>query len=220
MSNGSSDGSGVLVIGVDAVLTGDVMGARRVEVFGTVEGGIAAGDVTVRQGGVVKGGVTADTSTVEGELSGDVRVRQLIAIKPSGFVSGKVRYGRLAMDEGAELAASVRNVPPSIAGDLDLAVRKGRSVRITPADLSAIDPDDAPVSLIFRVSNISGGKLAQAQALAVAVETFSQSDLLAGQVYFVHDGGDNPTARFDVVVGDASGATSGAPQTVMVAVRG
>ena len=121
-----SDSRGMLIIGSDAVLTGDVKGARRVEVYGVVEGGVAAGDVTVREGGRLTGSVNSETSTIEGTLNGDVRVQQLIAIKSTGVVSGNVKYGRLTMDEGADLSASVRNVPPSIGGDLDLTVGKGR----------------------------------------------------------------------------------------------
>lgn len=211
-----SENTGVLVIGSDAVLTGEVKGARRVEIYGTVDGGVAAGDVTVRQGGVMSGWIKSDSSTVEGVLKGDVRVQQLISIKSTGSVTGNVKYGRLAMEEGAELAASVRNVPPSIGGDLDLTVSRGRSVRITPADLSAIDPDDAPAALTFRVSSIAGGVITNS---SVPVETFTQADLLAGRVYYSHDGNDAPSARFDVVVTDAEGATSGAAQTVRVAVR-
>ena len=115
-----AENTGVLVIGSDAVLTGIVKGARRVEVYGAVDGGLQAGDVTVRDGGLVSGWIKSETSTVEGTLKGDVRVQQLISIKSTGNVSGNVKYGRLAMEEGAELAASVRNVPPSIGGDLDL----------------------------------------------------------------------------------------------------
>jgi cytoskeletal protein CcmA (bactofilin family) len=215
----SSDNNGVLVIGADAVLTGNVKGARRVEVYGTVDGGISAGDVTVRQGGQLKGWIKSDTSTVEGTLSGDVRVQQLITIRSTGSVTGNVKYGRLAMDEGAELAASVRNLPPSLAGDLDLAVARGQSVRITTADLSAIDPDDAPVSLTFKVSNMAGGMITRRDAPGRGVETFTQADLMAGSVYFAHDGGGGETASFDVMVSDDDGATSGATQSVKVAVR-
>ena len=214
-----SENAGVLVIGSDAVLTGDVKGARRVEVYGTVNGGIAAGDVTVRQGGELSGWIKSETSTVEGVLKGDVRVQQLISIKSTGSVSGNVKYGRLAMEEGADLAASVRNVPPSIGGDLDLSVARGRTVRITPADLSAIDPDDAPDALTFRVWNISGGMITLSSAPGVAVETFTQADLNAGHVSFAHDGSAGAAAQFDAVVSDDDGATSGKPQTVRVAVR-
>lgn len=214
-----SDNNGVLVIGADAVLTGNVKGARRVEVFGTVDGGVAAGDVTVRQGGQLTGWIKAETSTVEGNLNGDVRVHNLITIRSTGSVTGNVKYGRLAMDEGAELAASVRNVPPSLAGDLDLSVTRGKSVRITPADLSAIDPDDAPHNLTFKITNISGGAITRSDAPGRAFDTFTQADLLAGGVHFTHDSGASDSASFDVMVSDAEGATSGAAQTVKIAVR-
>jgi cytoskeletal protein CcmA (bactofilin family) len=214
-----SGNQGVLVIGSDAVLTGEVKGARQVEVFGTVNGGVDAGDLTIREGGRFKGTVRSNTSTVEGTLEGDVRVQQLISIKSSGAVSGHVKYGRLAMEEGASLAASVRNIPPSIAGDLDLTVSKGRSVRITTADLTAIDPDDTADALTFRVSNVSGGMITQTGAPGLAVETFTQADLEAGRVLFVHDGGPADTASFNVVVTDDDGASSGPAQTVKVAVR-
>jgi len=39
-------------------------------------------------------------------------------------------------------------------------------------------------------------------------------------VLFKHDGTDTKMASFDVVVADHAGATSGAPQTVKVHVRG
>lgn len=215
-----ADNTGVLVIGADAVLTGDVKGAQRVEIYGIVDGGIAAGDVTVRQGGTLNGWVKSDTSTVEGVLKGDVRVQQLITIRATGSVEGNVKYGRLAMDEGAELTASVRNVPPSIGGDLDLTVTRGRTVKITSADLSAIDPDDAPDALTFKVSNVNGGMVTQSGAPGLAVETFTQADLLAGRVYFAHDGSSADRAHFEVIVSDDDGATSGAAQTVNVAVKG
>jgi cytoskeletal protein CcmA (bactofilin family) len=214
-----SDNRGVLVIGSDAVLTGDVKGARLVEVFGALDGGVEAGDLTVREGGRLKGTVKTNTSTIEGTLDGDVRVQQLISIKSTGSVSGNVKYGRLAMEEGANLAASVRNVPPSLAGDLDLSVAKGRTVRITTADITAIDPDDTAEDLTFTVSNVSGGMITQSGAPGLAVETFTQADLEAGRVHFAHDGSIASAASFNVVVMDHAGATSGKPQTVKVAVK-
>jgi cytoskeletal protein CcmA (bactofilin family) len=184
-----------------------------------LNGGVDAGDLTVREGGRLKGTVRTDTSTVEGTLEGDVRVQQLISIKNSGSVSGHVKYGRLAMEEGASLAASVRNIPPSIAGDLDVTVNRGRTVRITTADLTAIDPDDAAEALTFKVSNVTGGMITQTGAPGLSVETFTQADLEAGRVHFAHDGSVSDTASFNVVVTDDDGASSGAAQTVMVAVR-
>jgi hypothetical protein len=113
----------------------------------------------------------------------------------------------------------VRNIPPALGGDLDLTVSKGGVVRITTADLNALDPDDKPENLTFHISNPFGGHLALSKNPAQPVTTFSQADLENGLVYFAHDGSAAPKAQFDVEVSDVSGGTSGTPQTVNVAVR-
>ncbi len=214
-----SDNRGVLIIGPDAVLKGDVKNARRVEVHGYIEGGVAADDVVVHDDGRLFGSVKSETAEIKGTLQGDVRVNHLIAIKSTGSVSGTVKYGRLAMEDGANLTATVRNVPPSISGDLDLTVNKGRSVRITLSDLSALDPDDKAEDLTFKVSNARGGFVTQSGAPGLTIETFTQADLEGGRVHFAHDGGEAVTASFDVIVADDDGATSGPAKTVNVAVR-
>lgn len=214
-----ADNRGALVIGEDAILQGDIKNCREIDIYGYVEGTLEAGRVVVHPEGRLFGTVRAETADIQGQLQGNVRIKNLISIRKSGTVGGNVKYGRLAMEEGAELTASVRNVPPSISGDLDIAVSKGRSVRITTADLNAIDPDDTAASLTFSVSNAANGIVSFASAPSVAITEFTQSDLESGKVLFSHDGSNGDTARFDVVVADKAGATSGKPQTVNVAVR-
>src|SRR6185369_2021709 len=152
-----SDNRGLLIIGEGAVLKGDVKSGRRVEIWGYVEGGVTASEVVVQEGGKLFGQVKSDSAEVRGTLQGDVRVQQLIAIKSTGVASGHIKYGRMSMEEGGELIANVRNIPPSIGGDLDLTVSKGRAVRITLADLNALDPDDKPEDLTFEISNTANG---------------------------------------------------------------
>ena len=214
-----ADTRGVLIIGEGAVLKGEVKSGRRVEVWGYVEGGVTASEIVVQEGGKVYGNVNSDTAEVRGTLQGDVRVQQLFSLKSTGTAAGKIKYGRLSMEEGAELSAHVRNIPPAIAGDLDLTVGKGRSVRITLSDINAVDPDDKPEDLTFAVSNAAGGFVALATAPKAPVSTFSQADLAGGQVYFSHDGSEGSKAHFDVEVTDASGASSGPAKTVNVAVQ-
>ena len=122
------------------------------------------------------------------------------------------------MEAGAELSADMRNVPPAIAGDLNLTVKRGQSVPITPEDLTAIDPDSPAQSLIFTVTTPLNGFVARASASSAPIERFSQTDLQARGVVFVHDGSDGRAASFDVIVTDDAGATSGTAQTVHVAV--
>lgn len=214
-----ADNQGVLIIGSGAVLKGQVRDAKRVEVHGYVDGGINANDVFIADDGKVSGQVRSVSAEVRGMVQGDVRVAELMTIKATGSVAGTMKYGRLIMEEGAELAAEVRNIPPAISGDLDLTVRKGRSVRITQSDLTAVDPDDRTADLSFEVTGARGGFITQAGAPGLAIQTFTQADLEAGRVHFAHDGGNAETASFNIVVTDKSGANSGLPKTVNVAVR-
>ncbi len=210
---------GVLIIREDTFIKGKIRNCRRIEVFGQVEGEVTADNMVVHEGGRFHGKARTESADVQGTVQGHVTVRNLISIHSSGSVSGNVQYGQLAMEVGGSLSAEVRNVPPAIAGDLDLTVYRGRSVGVTLEDLTAVDPDDDASDLTYAVSNAVNGFVALTDAPAAPVTSFTQADLEAGKVTFRHDGTATDTASFDVVVTDASGANSGAPQTVRVTVR-
>ncbi|MDX2156357.1 MAG: cadherin-like domain-containing protein [Hyphomicrobiaceae bacterium] len=213
-----SQPGGTALIGEDLVIEGEVRNGGEVEVRGAVLGTLAAERVIVHPGGRVIGTLTAGSADVNGLLDGRIRVRNLINIGASGVVLGDVRYGQLALAPGGDLAAEVHNVPPDLTGDFEVLVRRGRSVRVTSADLSARDPDNAASELTYLVSNVEHGHLARTSAPGTAVETFTEVELAAGTVLFVHDGGSADAAGFDVVVTDAAGATSGVPRRVRVLV--
>ncbi len=206
------------VIGPDLFIKGEVRNGDEVVVLGYIEGSLSANHIIVRKGGRIHGGMIATSAVIEGEVQGNILVRQMISIGSTGSVHGEVHYGRLAMEAGAELSADMRNVPPAIAGDLNLTVKRGQSVPIMPEDLTAIDPDSPAQSLIFTVSQPLNGFVARASASSSPIERFSQTDLQARGVVFVHDGSNGRSASFDVIVTDDAGATSGAAQTVHVAV--
>ncbi len=213
------DTSRVLIIREDTFLKGGIQNAGRIEVFGYVEGEVEGDLLIVQPGGRCFGRVKVEQADIRGTLQGDVVVRQLITVRNGGEVTGNVKYGKLAMEMGGQLTAEMRNIPPSIAGDLDLAVDRGKAVRITLQDLSAVDPDDNADQLTFTVSQVSNGFVALTSDPVRPVDTFTQNDLEQGTVLFRHDGTNNPRASFAVVVADRAGATSGAAQMVNVAVR-
>jgi cytoskeletal protein CcmA (bactofilin family) len=212
----------VLIVTEDTVIRGvrELRNCRQLEVFGYLEGDVAAKSVLVHKNGRLFGKVKSDSAEIYGTLQGEVVVKNLIDIKASGNVSGNIKYGRLALEEGGNLSAEVRNVPPSLSGDFDLQVSKGGSVPITLQDLNALDPDDTSKDLRFSISNARNGYVALASAPRKAVNSFTQADLESGQVAFVHNGRGSDLAGFDIVVADRSGSTSGAPATVKVAVTG
>lgn len=198
-------------------IRGSVRNGHHVDVQGYIEGDITAQSLVIHEGGRVFGLVRADNADIRGELQGEAFIKNLITIRGTGVVAGTVQYGQIQMESGGELSANLRNVPPQLSGDLNLLVRKGRAVAITTHDLTAFDPDDHARSLHFRVSNPVNGWI-QINGAAVPASEFTQADLEAGAVAFVHDGSDNMRASFEVVVADAQGATSGAARVVDVAV--
>ena len=211
---------GVLVVREDTIIKGEIRNCREMEVYGYVEGDVAAGSLLIHPNGQCYGTVKTESAEVHGTLQGDVVVKHLISIRDTGSVSGNVQYGALAMEAGGSLSAEVRNVPPGLAGDLDLTVDKGRSVRIALEDLHAVDPDDEAKDLTFTVSNARNGFVTLAGSPGRPAGKFTQADLEGGRVSFMHDGTATKTASFDVVVADQTGASSGAAQTVQVSIRG
>jgi cytoskeletal protein CcmA (bactofilin family) len=211
---------GVLVVREDTIIKGEIRNCRQMEVYGYVEGNVAADNLLIHPTGQCYGTVKTGSAEVRGTLQGTVVVTHLISIRDTGAVNGNVQYGALAMELGGSLSAEVRNVPPAVAGDLDLTVDKGRSVRITLEDLQAVDPDDDAKDLTFTVSNARNGFITLTGAPGRPAPRFTQADLQAGRVSFAHDGTGTKSASFDVVVTDHTGATSGTPRTVKVTVKG
>ncbi len=204
----------------DAILKGEVRNCRQAHLHGYVEGNLYADELFVHEGGRCYGTVRAGTATVAGALQGDVFVKNLIRIEGTGDVNGNVHYGQLAMETGGHLSADLHNVPPTLAGDFSVSVRRGGSVVVSTQDLNALDPDDRPDQLNYRITTVRNGYLALTQSPGAAVYGFTQADLMAGRVMFVHDGAGADLASFDAVVADHTGATSGPAQTVSVAVAG
>ena len=210
---------GILVIQEDTIVKGEIRNCRQMDVYGYVEGDVAAGALVIHPNGQCYGTVKTENAEVRGTLQGTVVVKNLISIRETGSVTGNVQYGALSMDAGGNLSAEVRNVPPTVAGDLDLTVERGRSVPITLDDLHAIDPDDDAKDLVFTVSNARNGFVTLAGAPGRPAAKFTQADLEGGRVSFAHDGTQTRAASFDIVVADHTGASSGRAQTVKVSVR-
>ena len=160
----------------------------------------------MQPGGRCYGTVQVESADVHGTLQGEVFVKQLITIRTADRVNGNVQYGRLAMEMGANLSAEVRNVPPTLAGDLDLTVDKGKSVRITLQDLTALDPDDDAQHLTFTVSRAKNGFVTMIdRSRAPGGRRSRRPTSSAATVLFRHDGTNGRTQA-----STSSSPTSGA----------
>jgi cytoskeletal protein CcmA (bactofilin family) len=207
------------IIAADTVLKGTISNGGQVEVYGYFEGEIAAETLVVHEGGRVFGRARVDSAYISGTLQGEAFVRNLISLTRSGVVSGNVRYSKIAMEAGAELTAELRNVPPEMAGDMQILVSRGRWVVLTTSDVTALDPDSNPNQLVYSISNVTCGKLVHLTAPTTAIDKFTQVDVVAGLIAYQHDGSVGDEASFDLVVTDQAGATSGTPKRMRIAIR-
>lgn len=212
--------SGHMVIRAGDHLTGQIRGGERVDIEGTADGSIATKHLVVGKGGSFDGSVHVESAEIHGKLRGRVSVRNLLAITETGDVEGEIRYGQLSLAAGSKLVADLKNVPPELSGDFHLEVARGGSVKVTPEDIQATDADDSPEDLRFTVTNLLNGHLALADAPQEPLAQFTQADIDAGRIVFVHAGGETANAGFDISVADDDGATAGPPRPVFVKVEG
>lgn len=208
------------VIMPDTVVEGDMVARGPITVSGRIQGTVSAPMVEISEGGEIYGSLKAKSADVYGSVQGDVSILGHIRIGRTGSVNGQVRYGSISMEQGASLDASLRNVPPRIGGDFEISVARGGSVKITTLDLTAFDPDDAAKDLTYSVTNPKNGFVALDSARTTAITQFTQADLEANRVVFVHDGSASASAGFDTVVTDSKGGTSGEVRHVTVLVAG
>ena len=73
----------------------------------TVEATINARVIQIADKGAFKGTAEIDTAEIRGLFEGTLTVRQKLIIYPSGKVTGKVRYGKIVIEEGGQLSGEI-----------------------------------------------------------------------------------------------------------------
>ena len=115
----------------------------------------------------------------------------------------------------ADLTASDFVFSP-FSGDLAISVNTGGTVVLTTADIHAADPNHTASDLTFTVSDPTHGYVAYATDPGHAIPSFTEAELEAGNVVFVHDGSNTTQATFKVSV--SNGITSSATTTIIATV--
>ena len=92
-----------LIIGEGATIKGEIKEENEITIQGNVDGDIECKDLIVGKTGSIKGKIKADTLYVEGTIEGEINVTELLKLMSSSYVSGKVNYGSLQINEGGKL---------------------------------------------------------------------------------------------------------------------
>ncbi|MFK7732564.1 MAG: beta strand repeat-containing protein, partial [Pseudomonadales bacterium] len=206
-----NDGSGISLLGGNLIKNGQA---------------IASFDTATTAGELV---VTFTDDNGETPTSADTRniLRQITYENSSSNPPGSVQIDWTIDDGnvsnqgsgGAQQATgnnvvtiSASNNAP-LLGNNSLTILEGESVVLSAAELSATDVDDNDNALTFTVSGVSGGQFELLSNPQDLITSFTQSQIIAGQVVFVHDGGEAAPA-YSIEVSD--GASSDGPQAATI----
>ena len=90
-----------------ATIKGEIVEENEITVQGNVDGDIQCKDLIVGKTGSIKGKIKADTLYVEGSIEGEIHVKELLKLMSSSYVSGKITYGSLQINEGGKLVGEI-----------------------------------------------------------------------------------------------------------------
>ena len=105
--NISTNLSSSLLIGESVIVTGTIKAENEVTVQGSVDGDIDCLSILVTKTGNIKGKLKAENIKVEGKIEGEININNLLHIRSSGSVNGKVFYGNIQIEEGGKLFGEI-----------------------------------------------------------------------------------------------------------------
>ena len=97
-----------LVVGPDIKLKGvEISDCDTLVVEGRVEATLDSRILEIAENGVFQGTIAVDQAEIRGRFEGEITVRKQLVIQGTGKVSGKVRYAKIKVEEGAELSGDL-----------------------------------------------------------------------------------------------------------------
>ena len=97
-----------LIVGPDIKLKGaEITDCDTLVVEGRVEAAMDSRVIQIAQQGVFSGTVGIDVAEIHGRFEGELTARKTLVIHATGKVSGKIRYGKLHIEEGGEVSGDV-----------------------------------------------------------------------------------------------------------------
>jgi cytoskeletal protein CcmA (bactofilin family) len=97
-----------LTVGPNIKLKGvEITDCDTLVVEGTVEATMDSRLMQIAESGAFKGSADIDIAEIHGAFDGNLTVRQKLVIFSTGKVTGKIRYGKLVIEEGGQLAGEV-----------------------------------------------------------------------------------------------------------------
>lgn len=100
-----------LIVGPDVKLRGaEIQDCDTLVVEGRVEATMDSRVIQISEHGAFSGKVGIDVAEVYGQFDGELTARSQLIIHSSGRVSGKIRYGKIFIEEGGEVSGDIASL--------------------------------------------------------------------------------------------------------------
>jgi cytoskeletal protein CcmA (bactofilin family) len=97
-----------LVVGPEIKIKGvEISDCDTLVVEGRIEATLDSRVLEITEHGVFQGTIAVDNAAIRGRFEGELTVRKQLVIHATGKCSGKIRYTRIKVEEGAELAGEI-----------------------------------------------------------------------------------------------------------------
>ncbi len=111
-------GGSKLIVGPNIKLKGvEIDDCDTLVVEGRVEATMNSRAIQIAEHGAFSGKVDIDVAEIRGSFQGEMTARKRLVIHATGRVSGKIRYGKVLVQEGGELTGEISalgDVPPDL----------------------------------------------------------------------------------------------------------
>ena len=107
-TSASKEGESKLTVGPNIKLKGvEITDCDTLVVEGSVEATMDSRVIQISERGSFKGSAEIDIAEIHGQFDGNLTVRQKLVIYSTGKVTGKVRYGKVVIEEGGQLSGEI-----------------------------------------------------------------------------------------------------------------
>jgi len=115
-STPTKEGESKLTVGPNIKLKGvEITDCDTLVVEGSVEATMDSRVIQISERGSFKGSAEIDVAEIRGLFEGNLTVRQKLVIFATGKVTGKVRYGKVVIEEGGQLSGEVESAASASA---------------------------------------------------------------------------------------------------------
>lgn len=110
-----------LIVGPGIKLKGaEIQDCDTLVVEGRVEATMDSRVIQIADQGSFAGKVNIDVAEIRGRFEGELTARKQLIIHATGHVSGKIRYGKIVIQEGGEVSGDVKSLSASETASGDL----------------------------------------------------------------------------------------------------